>query len=331
MEMSADWPFEALKAQAILARTWAVRNRGRSASRGYDFDASENSQVYRGLNAETPRTDRAISDTKGAILTWEGKPAEIFYHSDSGGATADASHVWGGNVPYLKVRPEIVSYASPNATWQLSLSAGQISSLLQKMGKSVGSVTSFEVSQRDSAGRAIMLRIAGDRGTAEVKAHSFRMAAGSRVVRSTNFTVSANGAAPADAPQADNPQPAAVQTTPAPTAFAKGADPLVEMIKSDVFTTAELLDILKNPSKKQEYIAIGYERLAGGAPQKTEETPKQETPKPRVAAEAHFVLSGKGWGHGVGMSQWGAKAMAEQGMNFQEILSHYFPGTKIGR
>ena len=170
VEMAADWPFEALKAQAILARTYAVRNRGRFGKRGYDFDTGENSQVYRGVNAEDPRTDRAVSETTGMVLTWNGSPADIYYHSDSGGATADAADVWGSVRPYLRVQPEIVRYVSPNSTWNTTLTEAQAASILSKMKQNVGKVLAIDVATVDSAGRAVTLEVTGEHGTARFQA-----------------------------------------------------------------------------------------------------------------------------------------------------------------
>ncbi|MDR1510390.1 MAG: SpoIID/LytB domain-containing protein, partial [Synergistaceae bacterium] len=267
MEMSSDWPLEALKAQAILARTYAVRNRGRFGKRGYDFDAGENSQVYRGINAESPQTDKAVSQTAGMILTWQGSAADVYYHSDSGGATADVAHVWGANRPYLRPRKEAVNYTSPNSNWKTELTSAQITAILSKMKQNVGRVTSVEILRADSEGRAISLKVTGDRGTADVKAHSFRMAAGSRVIKSTNFKISRGDgtlvAAPqtqpvsnASAPQA-NSNPASAATAPDDDKQAS----LTDMTKAGVFTSKELIDMLLNPSKKGEYEQIGRERM----------------------------------------------------------------------
>jgi stage II sporulation protein D len=342
MEMSADWPFEALEAQAILARTYAVKNRGRSSKRGYDFDAGENAQVYRGVNAEDPRTDKAVSQTAGMILTYNGSPADIYYHSDSGGATADISHVWGGSRPYLQIRPEIVNYTSPNSTWQTTLTGTQLTQILSKMGKNVGNVRAFDIAQVDTAGRAVLLRVSGDRGSVDVKAHDFRMAAGSRIIKSTNFVINGAGATVAVAP-AGNPAATNAQPAPAAASVVKKprVDPLIEMTKEGIFTTKEMMEMLMDPSKREEYLKIGYERMKERSPESTPppEIPA-ETPKPPQTAQpgpvqtvpaGTFLFSGKGWGHGVGLSQWGAKAMAESGMKCEAILDHYFPGTKIGK
>ncbi|MDR0764869.1 MAG: SpoIID/LytB domain-containing protein [Synergistaceae bacterium] len=346
-EMAADWPPEALKAQAILARTYAVRNRGRFGKRGYDFDAGENSQVYRGVNAESQRTDKAVSETAGMMLTWDGSPADVYYHSDSGGATADSVDVWGSARPYLRVQPEIARYISPNSTWNTTLTEAQVTSILSKMKQNVGKVSGIEVAAADSAGRAVTLKVMGERGTASVKAHAFRMAAGSRVIKSTNFQISRDGKASAPvATPAPVPKPPAAPPAPAPVPLpAPKGDPLIAMIKAEIFTPKELLDMFSHPEKRGEYLKIGYERMIKTAPKNlTAPRPKPlaaEIPAPApippapiappAAQIGAFVFSGRGWGHGVGLSQWGAKAMAEKGMKCAEILGHYFPGTKISK
>ncbi|MDR1133917.1 MAG: SpoIID/LytB domain-containing protein [Synergistaceae bacterium] len=337
VEMAADWPLEALKAQAILARTYAVRNRGRFGKRGYDFDTGENSQVYRGVNAEDPRTDKAVLETAGTVLTWDGSLADVYYHSDSGGATADVADVWGGVRPYLRVQPEIVQYASPNSAWETTLTEAQVTSILSKMQRNIGRVLSIDVATVDQAGRAVTLKVTGERGTVNVKAHDFRMAAGSRVIKSTHFQTSRGGKAPASAP-VPTQAPAPQTTPPAPARTAKG-DPLVTMIKAGMFTAKELIDMLSYPEKRGEYLKIGYERMNESAPESEApptipEPPAAKPQLPAPVAQAQtgvFVFAGRGWGHGVGLSQWGAKAMADNGMKYGEILGHYFPGTKISK
>ncbi|MDR1885585.1 MAG: SpoIID/LytB domain-containing protein [Synergistaceae bacterium] len=339
VEMSPEWNIEALKAQAILARTYAVKNRGRFGSRGYDLDATDNSQVYRGVNAEDPRTDMAVAETGGMILSWNGAPADIYYHSDSGGFTADMAHVWGGGRPYLVAKQEIVGYASPNSTWQLSLTGEQIASILGRMGRPVGRVRSVEVSLKDAAGRAVQLRITGDGGTADVRAHDFRMAAGSKVVRSTFFTVS-GGTSSEESTSGRNPAPPAASGTPASlTEMASGVDPLVEMTKLGVFSRDELYDMLFKTDDRDGYLRLGERRLRDrgmslpGVSGSSPAPPVEKPPRPAADASASdaFVFKGRGWGHGVGLSQWGAKAMADSGMKCEEILGFYFPGTRIVR
>jgi stage II sporulation protein D len=347
IEMNPEWHPEALKAQAILARTYAVKNRGRFARQGFDLDNTQNTQIYRGMNAEDPRTDAAVQATRGQVLVWNGKPAEIFYHSDSGGATADISHVWGSNVPYLKPKAEKIAYVSPYSSWQTSLSSAQVEAAMGKIGKPVGRAAAMEVTAKDSNGRAVTLRVRGTSGTADVSAHAFRMAVGSSVLRSTNFEISGAGAgiAAGTAPQITPPSaqsPAPAQAAPKVQTLAEIAsqkDPLLELTKVNIFTKDELIDMLMNPGKRDSYLKIGLERAAGALSQakpepdapKPQATPPSPVPVPSGASSGAFTFSGKGWGHGVGMSQWGAKAMADSGIKCAEILQHYFPGTKIGK
>lgn len=356
IEMNPAWHQEALKAQAILARTYAIANRGKFASKGFDLCNTNVSQIYRGINGEDPLTDKAVTATKGQILAYGGKPASIFYHSDSGGATANSAHVWGGTIPYLKSVPEKAQSESPYANWQVSMTPEKIAQVMSKMGKNVGAVRSMAVSQRDANGRAVKLRVKGSGGTAEVTAHAFRMAAGGEVLRSTNFTIGNPGSRPAAAASVPAPVIPVVPTERKKVTlpmtirgiedFPPGSDPLIEMTNLDVFSKDEIYDMLFNPQKREMYLRTGLERLAGKILEVEADVPEPEptvtapapTPTPQVltgAADAEVsgtvVFYGRGWGHGVGLSQWGAKAMADRGFKCEQILAHYFPGTKIAK
>jgi stage II sporulation protein D len=115
-EMPRDWPLEALKAQAVAARTYAIGNlvKGRS----YDLYADWRSQVYYGVGREAPGTTQAVRDTKGKIVTFEGKVAQVFYFSSSGGRTASAVDVYGSDVPYLVSVEDPWDELSPNHRWE---------------------------------------------------------------------------------------------------------------------------------------------------------------------------------------------------------------------
>ena len=95
--------FEAVKAQAVAARTYAVGQMGRRESLGFDFYASVQDQVYGGIGAENDIATRAVAETAGEILTWNGRPIDAFYHSTCGGRTAAIEEVWRSEpVPYLR-------------------------------------------------------------------------------------------------------------------------------------------------------------------------------------------------------------------------------------
>jgi stage II sporulation protein D len=106
-EMPASWSPEALKAQAIAARSYAMANLGKRAKYGYDLNDTTEDQVYRGASAETNKTNGLISETKGQVLVYGNKIIPAYYHASSGGHTLPSSAVWGRDLPF--VRP-VVAY-----------------------------------------------------------------------------------------------------------------------------------------------------------------------------------------------------------------------------
>ncbi|HLA09582.1 MAG TPA: SpoIID/LytB domain-containing protein [Pyrinomonadaceae bacterium] len=95
---------EALKAQAIAARTYALRNRGQFMSQGFDLLPTTRSQVYRGLNSEHPLTTRAVDETRGLVATYNGEPINALYTSTCGGRTEDSENIFNERLPYLRGR-----------------------------------------------------------------------------------------------------------------------------------------------------------------------------------------------------------------------------------
>ncbi len=115
-EIGAKAPYNAVEAQTIIARTYALRNVRRFAIDGYELSADVHCQVYKGLSGIDPNSDRAISATKGQVLTYQNQLVDALYSSTTGGVTAKFSDVWNGeDRPYLK---PIVDAAS--SVWNLS-------------------------------------------------------------------------------------------------------------------------------------------------------------------------------------------------------------------
>ena len=319
MEANPAWPMEFLKAQAVVSRTYALRNLGRHRSQGFDLCAVSHCQLYRGRNAEDSRTDQAVESTRGMVLTYGGALAVTPFHADSGGQTAAASNVWGGTLPYLVSRPEPVSYSSPYSFWRVSLSSDQIERALRNINRWVGRILDIRVLSRDGGGRITSMEIQGSNGRTRLSGHEFRMAVGSKVVRSTNFMVAGTGSGSAS-------PPTTVADGGGNVALSKGDD-LLEMAEQGIFNRDEIFDMIMNPSKREVYRRVGQERAS---------RPTQQAPMPTSGATPRggsltWTFEGRGWGHGVGMSQWGAKALAEAGWTFEQILMYYYPGTSIGR
>ncbi len=122
-EMPRDWPLEALKAQAVAARTYALSSLVQGKS--FDLYSDWRSQVYYGVGAEAPGTTRAVKETRGQTLSFDGAPAQTFYFSSSGGRTVSALDAFGEDVPYLVSVADPWDAQSPKHRWEPTVLGGQ--------------------------------------------------------------------------------------------------------------------------------------------------------------------------------------------------------------
>jgi len=158
-EMPKDWPLEALKAQAVAARTYAIANLVKD--RAFDLYSDARSQVYYGANAESPDTTRAVTETRGQVLSYGGAPAETFYFSSSGGKTLSALDVFGQDLPYLVSVDDPWDETSPNHRWETRVLGGQ--QLARRLGLQ-GAVTDVSY-QPGTPGAPAELRFTTTQGT----------------------------------------------------------------------------------------------------------------------------------------------------------------------
>lgn len=224
-EMPSSWPREALKAQAIAARSYAIANLGKYRSKGYDVQATVMDQAYRGASAETIASNRAVSETNGIVMKHAGKVVPGFFHSSSAGHTDVAEHVWTKEVPYLKSVPD-VDHKSKYVLWERKFPMTQIDSSL---GKDVGTVLGLFPVHRSPAGRVKNLLVIGTKGSTFVSGTAVRQMF---ALPSTNFNV--------------------------------------------------------------------------------------------LAYQDSYLFKGQGFGHGLGMSQYGARGLADHGYNAAQILTYYY-------
>ncbi|WP_457638013.1 SpoIID/LytB domain-containing protein [Oceanithermus sp.] len=147
-EVPLSFPYEVLKAQAILARTYTLSRLGSNPD--YDLCDTSRCQVYLGADAEAERYDRAVRETAGRVLAYGGRPISAVYHADSGGKTAAAVEVWGSNIPYLQSRDDPWSL---DQRWRVTVSPAKVRQVLAEMGHSVASVSSLKVVERGASGR----------------------------------------------------------------------------------------------------------------------------------------------------------------------------------
>lgn len=242
-EMSASWPLEALKAQAVAARSYFAANSGSYGNYGFDVTADAYSQVYYGTQRATAATDAAVEATRGEYITYNGAVASALYFSSDGGATEDSENIFVSALGHLRGKPDPYEADVPISqnsykTWTRRFTGADLQSKLSSRGYRGGAVTRL-VPEYSSMGNVIRLT-AYDAGGASI-------------------TVS----------------------------------------KSDC------------------YAALGLPSVRYTISQ---------------SADGSFVLEGSGWGHNVGMSQWGAYSMAKNyNWNYRQILRFYYTGIKISK
>lgn len=184
MESPPSWPQETLRAQAIVARTFALSRS--NPNRAYDVVASERDQAYGGLHAEYAQSTQAVDATSGQVLRYNGAIATVSYMSCCGGHTEDPADAWQGgrSLPYLRGVACTYCSASPDWNWQRSIPLQSVSDAFGAQLAQSGALQSVAVGAADGSGRAKTIRFTGDRGTVEVSGADFRSKLGGSVVRS---------------------------------------------------------------------------------------------------------------------------------------------------
>ncbi len=189
-EVQGNWPLEALKAQAVAARTFTLSRMGSSANAEFDVEANTNSQVYRGMDSEREATNQAVEGTAHLAATYQGRFISAFYHSNCGGHTADVRNVWGNDIVYLKGVACGFCDDSPHYNWSLTLSLKEITNLLSQ--RNIEFIRSIEVMGRLPDNRVLSLEIVHGGGKEIMKAPAFRMLLGPERLKSTNFEITPN-------------------------------------------------------------------------------------------------------------------------------------------
>ncbi|WP_017850631.1 SpoIID/LytB domain-containing protein [Leptospira interrogans serovar Szwajizak] len=186
-EVPYSWPMEALKAQAICARTYAVREILNKKNALYDVEATTNSQVYGGIEKEHPFTTKAVQDTAGVMAVFEENPIQAFFHSNSGGKTETPENVWGGKkIPYLPTVSSDFDRAGENFYWKETVSQDLINSKFSNL--KLGEIQSIQVLSRTSSGRVDLMELNGTEGTSRIRGKEFRQILGTPV-RSLRFGI----------------------------------------------------------------------------------------------------------------------------------------------
>lgn len=243
-EMVPSWPLEALKAQAIAARSYALFQRENAANAVFDVGDTTGWQVYRGIADETASTQAAVNATVNQVLIHQGRIIEAVFHSSSGGHTDNVENVWVQALPYLRGVPDF-DQGAPVFEWKKTYSRADLSAIIT----GVGNILSMEPEKITPGGRVVSMRVVGDAGTRRLTGDNLR----------------------------------------------------------------SLLDLKSTKFKVvPEYASATGKAKAQGAP---------------VA----FQIQGNGFGHGLGLSQWGAHNLARQGWDYRRIVMHYYRNTILAK
>lgn len=188
-EVSSAWPMEAVKAQAVIARTYALHRKNLRMKASYHLESSVLDQVYSGSLAEDSRARRAVSETSGQVLTYNGAIIQAFYHSNCGGKTEASENVWGVSLPYLRGVTCEYCLASPSSVWSQELELRGIEEKMRVAGFRVAAVSDIRPGPLDSRGRLRNVVVVSSRGELSLTGDQFRKAIGYGVIKSTNFCV----------------------------------------------------------------------------------------------------------------------------------------------
>jgi stage II sporulation protein D len=231
-ESQPSWPAEALKAQAVAARTYALTTR--KPVTGFDHYADTRSQVYNGISVEKPTTDAAIAATAGEVVTYGGKPVATYFFSTSGGRTENVENAFGGSTPqpWLRSVEDPYDDVSPRHRW--GPYRWTYSTVKRKLGSLVkGSFRSIRVSKRGASPRVVSATVVGTGGSTTVTGAQLRARLGLYDSWVYFNSMSTNVAPPPTTTTPTTPAPAPGETTTgggvAPRALSSGVKAVAEL------------------------------------------------------------------------------------------------------
>ena len=330
-EMSSSWPLEALKVQAVCARSYAYINIHSGKHTSYHFDVCNTTdcQAYYGAGTNsssyqaTERTDQAVDETAGEYAWYDGQVIEAFYSSSHGGASESVYNVWGTSLeqyPYLcgVEDPYEADMASKNSysSWTVSYTSSELAQRLENYGYDASSgIESLTLTYSD-LGNVIQVRVNyRDGGSDTIRPSSMRSVFGISSIRFTvngqaassgsGTTSSSGGGLTANGSTSLDSQGTYTVISGSGSLSQAGLDGLYAISGSGSITPAE-------------------DAASGGGSGTDTPTGTQVT-----VSGSSYSFQGSGNGHQLGLSQYGAWAMAERGFTYEEIIEFYYPGTYV--
>ena len=299
-ELSQSHPLEALKAQAVAARSFTATQMGKHSSQGFDLCAGTDCQMYKGYSSEYPKTTQAVDETEGLVIYSEGKKVSAYYYAYSGGHTLNCEDVWTKPLAYLKGKEDPYS---PATTWTITMPMSTIQQKLEAAGHYVGTLESVAITGRGAGNSVTAMEFRGTSGSVTIKKNSIRTLLGTTSIRSQLFEIGGNS------------QESSSSLNPSQPAGKKPFDWRTDM-------PVLSMTILANA----EIAMLGSTDIEIPAAPQPEPEPEINT---SVVAGSSVTFTGAGYGHCVGMSQLGAVEMAKQGYTFDQILKFYYTGIDV--
>ena len=332
-EMGREWPLEALKTQATCARTYVMINLGKHKDLGFDVCNSSWCQVYYGTGSgrtdfgPTETSDKAVEETAGQVVWYGTDLAETYYSSSHGGASESIANVWGSKLskyPYLCGVEDPYERGADginaNSSWTVSYTKSDLAKKLQNSGYGVGTNLDYLELTYSELGNVIKLTVHWTNGGKNTfKPDDIRSVFGLKSIRFVINDTRVEGT------QEEKPKPS-------------GSEFLLNEKKSISFGERFDEDIYVITGSGEVELVDGKPYVITGDGDKSlliEPTEDDEKNEPAgkagmvTVSGSKFVFAGSGWGHQLGMSQYGAYAMAKDGYDYDEIIGFYFPGTHV--
>lgn len=297
-EVYNSWPAEALKSQAVAARSFTLYNGTKHKSEGFDICDGPHCQAYNGVGKVTPAVNDAVKDTHSMIVAYDGKPALATYHSSSGDVTESASSAWGSKpeaFPYLSSVNvgfnECENYV--NGKWSYTVSASELTDYINSKdgyaGILQGDVENIVCERKEGSEYVYKLTVSdafGNEIVVEKSTHVRNFI--TKYCKSACFNISSH------------------------TTVKAGSNSEYILDSQNMYViSAQGEQTLSSPSTNIEALtASGLKTIPH-------------------SGERVFTITGEGYGHGVGLSQYGAMTLAERGHDYIYILGLYYPGTEI--
>jgi len=373
-EISNTWPVEALKAFAITVRSFTLTHRGRHNDNGFDLCNTVHCQVYKGAGRVNSNVWKAVTETAGQVMTYDGGIVNSYYSSSVGGTTVSARDAWGGDIPYLqaKATPWEKYMEHENAFWIVEMTPHELGERLRQAGHDVrGDVADVRIGALASNSTYVrILQITDSTGKiTQISGTDAVRTSLTPGIKSANFVVGKGSVEYTETVAEQIPEKEQTSTGPQKPASSAGTSGVQQYDKdygyinlygyhvqtaekeyvSDIDFSVTLMtgDGVQVYERQDIFVlsSESAEAFTGESYVPSETVPEEEnnhvTETLDKSTEStlykvayaenqnNFIFVGKGWGHGVGISQYGSFDLANMGYTAEEILNAYFDGIEL--